>query len=284
MARKTIEELEDDVYDLEDDEDGFDDEDDDESQDDEDESDEEDDEEEPEDDEEEEPAKGKKRKVQVDDEEEPRYTAKHMTKIISAKHNKMKNQFSKKYEEAMSQTAGELEASNAVVNWLCQQSNLTKEQVLAKIGFQPSGKKPTIDSKLFDIPNSEELGDDIEAQVNKIKSTISKYPGFKENQKMIIEYAQDTGLPVDKAYWALMGEKAASVARKKGADEVLARKSSKASRVTESSGGTPKVKTYTRDQREAAKASGMSVEDYVKYQSIESYDDYQKIRSKKKRR
>lgn len=286
MARKYVEEdLDDDIYDVDegDDDDGSDDEyDDDVEEEFEDEKEDfEDDSEEEDDIEEDQSHKSKGVQKRV---EEPQYSAKHVTKIISAKHNKMKKQFTAKYEEAMSQTAGELDSANAIVNWLCQQSSMTREQVLARIGYQPTTKKVTVDEKLFDISNPVDLDDDIQAQVNKIQSRINSYPGFKENKKMIIEYAQDTGLPVDKAYWALMGEKAANVAKKRGADEVLARKTSKASRVTESGNASAKVKTYSKSDREAAKAVGMSVEDYVKYQNMENYDDYQKASSRKKRR
>lgn len=218
-----------------------------------------------------------------DKEDALKYSAKHLTKIISAKHNKMKNQFTKKLEESQTQTAVELDAANAIVGWLSTQSSMTKEQILAKIGYIPVNRKVTVDSKLFDSISNGEIDDNIQAQINKLESKVANYPGWKANKKMVIEYAQDTGLSVDKAYWALLGAKAASAAKKQGADEVLTRRSNKAAKVTEGSGSAVKNKSYSRQDKENAAAVGMDVAEYVKYQGIEDYDAYQKSKQKKRR-
>ena len=244
----------------------------------------EDDSEEDEEEEEELPVRHRNRK-QVKEKPQPTYSQEHMTKIISAKHNKMKNQFLKKTQEYQDSVNAELEKSKAVVDWLCRSANLDEASLLAKIGYTPTNSKKTIDSKMYDdVGTSGQDDESFQAEAMEMRSKAKKYPGYIKNEKMILEYAKDTGLTIDKAYWALMGADAVKAAK----NGVIYKKQSKARKVTEGSGGRmPKAKPIDKSIERAARQVGMTPEDYLKYQSIDNIDDYfaktKKTTSKKRR-
>lgn len=215
---------------------------------------------------------------------EPKYTSDHITKIISAKHNKMKSQFTKKLEEQLIPVQGKLEEAEAVVDWVCKNSGMSREAVLSKIGYAASGKKAAVDPKIFENFEATRDKNEVEAEVNQIESKIKKYPGFKENKQLVIDYAMDTGLSVDKAYWALLGPSAIEHAKKQSANDVLYRKQAKMAKKTETASPSAKTQTYTKADKEAADAVGMSVEDYIKYSKIDNYDDFVKTYKKNKKK
>jgi hypothetical protein len=231
---------------------------------------------------EEEKKKEDKKEPEIDPDDVPRYSTKHLTKLMSAKHNRLKNQFSKKLEEIQQQSLDESDKLNAIVGWLEKNSNMSREQILSKIGYTPSQKKATVDSKLFEEADNGRSQEELDAEVNEIEAHVSKYPGFKDNKKDIVGYAKDTGLSVAKAYWALMGPVNVKKAKEEGAREVIEKRETKRSKVTESMTHMDAKPNFTKDVKIAAKLAGMTPEDYVKYSQIDNYDAFQNSRKKKK--